>query len=753
VAGIADGASLLNANDLTIGATTTDTITTTSQAGSAGGIAISPSVAITIANITTKALIGTGSALSLDGQLTMTATQTAKVTETNAKADAAGSGSAAIGASLALGLVHDVVETTVARSLTADGDISLNAVQSSENNTLASASAKGAKDKDQNSSDGEGDVNKKGDDQLKLGNDRGTSDSGKGASGGSDKSKTTDASTGDKDGGSSKVQVAAAVAIDMLTTSSQALFLGTPAIASTSGKVSLRSSANTDAKKTKADGTTADASTAGIAAAVAINDIHITNRASTGQATVTAANGLTVEAGMRDVSGNLTHEIEAEANSGATASDKVSVAGALALNIVHNNTEASVGTIDAPGTGHVTLTGGNVSIQAVNTEKDAATAKSNAEGGEVGVGASVALNILPQSHTRAEVEDGSSFSGTGLGTVTVKADSTRTVETEVEAGSAGDVSVTPAVALVLVQDDLSRAHLGSGAGSLTGGGALSVEAKHTADYTKTVAKAEAAGDTAAIGADLAIVIMEGWQTSGELARNVTAGSVQVLATSSVTSNPEAHASAKGGDSSDKKANEKADDQTANNSNVSSAPTTNTSQNSGADANSSSTGQSGGGGSSVGIAASVVVNIVDVSNTATIGNNATVNSTGLAKVSASTNVDAKARADSTAVDLNGSANIAAAFSLNSVHIANTAKVGTGANVTGAGITVEAITPDTNDISARALSVAGNKGGDVAVAGVFAINVVDSESKAFTADGSHLHGGSGPVNITARHDLRT
>ena len=42
--------------------------------------------------------------------------------------------------------------------------------------------------------------------------------------------------------------------------------------------------------------------------------------------------------------------------------------------------------------------------------------------------------------------------------------------------------------------------------------------------------------------------------------------------------------------------------------------------------------------------------------------------------------------------------------------------------------------------------------MAFAGVFAINVVDSETKAFTADGSHLHGGAGAINITARHDLK-
>ena len=919
IAGIADGANLLNADDLTLTATATDKVTTVAQAGSAGGTAVSPSVAITIANIETKTTIGTGSLLTLGGKLTMTATQDA-IALTTAKADAAGTSTAAIGASLALGIVDDSVAASISRSVTASGDIDVKAVGTAASQAEASASAKGAKDKDTDT--GEGKVNDKADNQLALGKDRATKDSNKGT----DKTSTTDASTGDQDGGgSSKVQVAAAVAFNMFTTSSEALLVGAPVITSTSGKVKLRSSANSDARKTKADGTAVDASSVGIAAAVAINDVDITNRASTGTATVNAR-GLVVEAtvtereiaapviqldvvnttdesifvgldsglstgdkvkydqnsggtigltdgndywvnvgedgtvklyndkdkamaGGSDGLQNLTsagsgpqklkkgsdtvtfvaggsvrvlnlgddaalatgdavryeaggsvigglsdhgnyyaidltdghyqlassranalkgdaipftndgnvnqkviekvHAVRSEADSGS-ASDKVSVAGALALNIVNNHTEALV-----PG-GTVTLSGGgDVLINAVNAESDVANATSKAKGGSVGVGASIALNILPHSHTRAEISNGVSFSGTGLGTVTVTSDAMRTIVTEVKAGSAGEVSVTPAVALALDLDDTSVARIGSGTGSLSGSGALKVEAKHTADFLRTKADAAAAGSDAAIGAGLAIVITDGWSTTAELNRNATAGSLQVLATSSLTSAPEASASASGGDDSDSTADKKADEQTSNNSNTGGAPTTDTSKNNGSDANSQSSGQSGGGGSSVGIAASIAVDVVSVSNAASIGSNVTVAAnSGAVQVSASTNVDAKARTDSTAVDLDGSANIAAAFSLNAVSITNTATVGAGADVSGNGITVEAITPvgDHNDISARALSVAGNKGGDVAIAGVFAINVVDSETKAQTGDGSHLHGGAGPVNITARHDLR-
>src|SRR5262249_33203840 len=119
---------------------------------------------------------------------------------------------------------------------------------------------------------------------------------------------TTAATTGDEGGGRSKVQAAGAVSSDMLTTASQAVVIGTPTITSTGGYVRLRSSANTDAKKTKADGTEVGASSVGVGAAVAVNDVDITNKASTGNAIVNA-HGLDVEATMAE------HEIKAPVTS------------------------------------------------------------------------------------------------------------------------------------------------------------------------------------------------------------------------------------------------------------------------------------------------------------------------------------------------------------------------------------------------------------------------------------------------------
>jgi hypothetical protein len=100
-----------------------------------------------------------------------------------------------------------------------------------------------------------------------------------------------------------------------------------------------------------------------------------------------------------------THSFSADAQSGAGAS-KVGVAGSLALNIVTNHTEAVIksGATVAAGSGDVVL-------MAVNTQNDASKAASKVSGGNVGVGASIALNVLPVNVTRAEIEDTAILTG------------------------------------------------------------------------------------------------------------------------------------------------------------------------------------------------------------------------------------------------------------------------------------------------------------------------------------------------------
>ena len=170
----------------------------------------------------------------------------------------------------------------------------------------------------------------------------------------------------------------------------------------------MKSEANTDGKA-DANGKQADGSSTGIGAAVAVNYAQITNIASVGFGDDITSGGLGIQALMAAGSGGeKIHKLEADARSGAGSSD-VGIAGSLAINIVHTRTDALLKGTSARGP--PLALPGDVTITAESTEEDTAKAKAEAEGGSssAGVGASVALNILFDTHTVAEVRDGTSL--------------------------------------------------------------------------------------------------------------------------------------------------------------------------------------------------------------------------------------------------------------------------------------------------------------------------------------------------------
>ena len=83
----------------------------------------------------------------------------------------------------------------------------------------------------------------------------------------------------------------------------------------------------------------------------------------------------------------------------------------------------------------VTAGSGDVVLRAVNTENDSAKAASKVSGGNVGVGASIALNVIAVNNTRAEIEDTAIL--TGGHNLILTADSSHSVFTTVKAGAAG----------------------------------------------------------------------------------------------------------------------------------------------------------------------------------------------------------------------------------------------------------------------------------------------------------------------------
>ena len=222
------------------------------------------------------------------------------------------------------------------------------------------------------------------------------------------------------------------------------------------------------------------------------------------------------------------HVMSAQAQAGAGGNkDKFSLAGALALNIVSNETQALVdggATVNA-GTGDVTLT-------AKTNEAESAKADSDAKSGKVGIGASVGLNVLSQV-TRAAIEDGATFScnSAGCGKLEVSADSRHDVETEDKAGSdGGSLALSPSVSIAIV-DDTTTAHVGSGISAAPSTpfeftGEATIDAAEELD-SSVDSNAEAGGSNVAIGAAVAVNVIETTTTSADLDRDLTAASLTV----------------------------------------------------------------------------------------------------------------------------------------------------------------------------------------------------------------------------------
>ena len=298
-------ASILNGADvngagasggnLAMEATSGNDVTTTTKGGAAGGVAITPVVSIAIVHDTTQAEIqGNDSALTLPGALTVSASHEGTIVT---KAEGAAEGNdVAVGASLALTYVEDVIEAKTLRDITAGGAISFTAQSTASSRSEAVASAKGAAGEDDGGGDTE-DETAQG--QIDSQRGFGNSQASQNGSGGSGSGGEATASTASEDEEGGAVSVAAAIGVNIAKNTVRAsvadgLTLGA------GGTLTVGTGANVDAAG-KADGSAVDpeGSDVGIGAAVAINYVETTNEARLGDATVTAT-GVTVDAAMLD---------------------------------------------------------------------------------------------------------------------------------------------------------------------------------------------------------------------------------------------------------------------------------------------------------------------------------------------------------------------------------------------------------------------------------------------------------------------
>ena len=288
---IEDGAVLNGAHDLTLTATGKHAATTEAKGGAAGGTAVTPVVAIAVANNDTLARLGTltSGALSVGGNLTLEAKQDASA-DTSAEGDAQGSNTA-IGASLGLTVDNDKVSALIARDVTAaSGTVAMSAVGTSNSRTRAKAAARGAKDEDNAPADSS--VDEQVGKQRKLGDDSATDASSKAKKSGTTKSPKASTSDG-------AVTVAAAVGINIADSKAE-VGIADGVTLDASGALTLTATNNADASASADGSATTNAGGTGVGAAVALNVADVGSSAHIGDATV-GAQGIALTAGMTDV--------------------------------------------------------------------------------------------------------------------------------------------------------------------------------------------------------------------------------------------------------------------------------------------------------------------------------------------------------------------------------------------------------------------------------------------------------------------
>ena len=330
------------------------------------------------------------------------------------------------------------------------------------------------------------------------------------------------------------ITVAAAIAINLATSSATASIPVGVSITS-GGKVAVVSGNNTDAHAA-ADGSSAtESGSASIGVAVGINLARITTH-SIVDGTVVAAGGTncmgtTGQCGLEILAIRTTdgtdsdHELGASAVSGASGGD-VSIAVSLGLNIANVDTLAQIN-------GSATVNGGDVRLVAESVAASIATAtpKAAAAGGSLGIGASVALNIIDDTAAATVVAAGTVVLAT-TGAVVLAASGGHSATTRAEAGASGGVALVPAIAIALSNVERRALIEGVGTQLVSLGGSLSIASRAPPAENAVVTSAKGAAESpgsAAIGIAFALTIANHTYTATTQRSITAAGDVSFTA--------------------------------------------------------------------------------------------------------------------------------------------------------------------------------------------------------------------------------
>ncbi|MDK9697977.1 MAG: hypothetical protein OEL76_16505, partial [Siculibacillus sp.] len=391
VATLGGGVSAASLGSLTMSATGSHAATATTEAGGAGDVAVTPTLAMVVSTADSRVDLPEGETLTVAGGVTLTVTHDVAATS---EADGFAEGSrSAVGAAVALNLIHDVAEVAPGRAVAATGDVRFSAdiLVDAISVTVAATSGLSAAAAGSTSAGG----------QAGAAAAYGAAMSG-GRSGSSLPTLPAAAGTG----GSTQVGVAAALSYNLVDGGARAQ-IGADTPVTSGRRVTVASAADIDVDA-DADASTTD-SAVGVGAAVAVDAVDAVNRALV-DGTV-SSRGITVTAGMssRD---DGTDSFGAHATSGAGASN-VGVAGAFAWNHAALDTTAEIGATVDPHRSDVVVTAESVHTAVTS----AAGIQPTEDDPRVGVGASIAIADFDLDAT-ARIGDGIGLDASGAVTLT-----------------------------------------------------------------------------------------------------------------------------------------------------------------------------------------------------------------------------------------------------------------------------------------------------------------------------------------------
>ena len=743
-AAVRQNAGIGGARDLEVRATSDSDTTAEAEAGASGSVALDAVVALTEVKQTTEALVASGSQIVATGavQISATATGDHKATATgDVKSTKVG-----IGASAAIILSNTTTTASLERDLTTTGSLDIAASGTRSYEAVAKASAGGGKDEDQSSQE--------------------EKDKAKSTSTLADNQDSQKGTEKTKSG--SKVNVAAAAGVLVLDDDVTASIAADRTIGA-GGELSVTAFNGSDFSA-RGLGDAIDitkltsGAQVGIGVGVGLAIVRNDTAATIGSGThILDAGDITVAAeSKQNTSAGFKNKLAAEGVAGA-GSEKVSVAGALAVATSNATTRASIGdgvTIDQAGA---------VAIEADNTSKLSAKAWSAATSGKVGIGASIAI-VVSENEYQASLGDGADVTATSLAVAArnhkvsgtapfdfslsdvkdLGGDDSKLTElnlqgllgennyyTEAIAGAGGgNVAVTGAFA-VNVFDDKTEAWVGLNA-DVTTTGAVSLTAA-----SDTTAKAFAGGVSVAgkVGVGLASAdIVNSGQTRAYLAGGAQihqAGSVGIDASAALDLMVISASAAAAGTAgvggvlslilSDNIVEAYADDNTLISSGGALAiGATNTFE-------ALNVAGVAGIGGTAGVGASSGINLVDNETRAWIGSNATVDAAGL------TSVDASSSQDVLSVVVSGSgggtAGVSASAAVNVYNPVTQAWIGAGADVNTNGPIGTRSVRVSADSTTDLLSVVGTVGigGNAGVGGGADVAVIDKTTQAWIAGG--------------------